>query len=75
MMALAKMYSVEEASLVRTQFTDFVNLRGPTFGKPKAKVDRTTVAQRDSIGWWSWHGKDAPQLRTLAIRLLSQVIY
>ena len=36
-------------------------------------MDRATLAQTDPIGWWTWHGKDAPELRLLAVRLLSQV--
>ncbi|KAH9293455.1 hypothetical protein KI387_041340, partial [Taxus chinensis] len=73
MKAFRKMYTDEESTLLRTQWLSFVNLRGPTFSKPEARTDRATLAQVDPIGWWTWHGKDAPDLRILATRLLSQV--
>lgn len=73
MKALTKMYTPEESTILRTQWLAFANLHGPTFSRPEARTDRATLAQTDPIGWWTWHGKDAPELRLLAIRLLSQV--
>lgn len=71
--ALSKMYNTEDGAKIRGQWLDFANLRGPTFGRPEARTDRATLAQKDPIGWWTWHGRDAPELKALAIRLLSQV--
>ena len=71
--AISKMFNAMDASNLREQWLDFSNLRGPTFGRPEAKTDRSTLAQRDPIGWWTWHGRDTPELRVFAIRLLSQV--
>ena len=71
--AIDKMYSAQNASTLRAQFLDFTNLRGPNLGKPQARLDRVVLAQRDPIGWWTWHGRDTPELKILASRLLSQV--
>ena len=68
-----KMYSAQDASTLRAQFLDFTNLRSPNLGKPQARLDRVVLAQRDLIGWWTWHGRDTPELKILASRLLSQV--
>ena len=67
------MYNAENAAKIRGQWLDFANLRGPTFGRPEARTDRATSAQRDPIGWWTWHGRDTPELKGLAIHLLSLV--
>ncbi|XP_059064530.1 uncharacterized protein LOC131856678 [Cryptomeria japonica] len=68
-----KIYTEEQASILRAQFLDFTNLRGPTLSKPQARLDIAILAQRDPIGWWTWHGRDTLQLKLLATRLLSQV--
>ncbi|XP_057840716.2 uncharacterized protein LOC131050532 [Cryptomeria japonica] len=71
--AIDKIYIEEQASILRAQFLDFTNLRGPTLSKPQARLDIAILAQREPIGWWTWHGRDTPQLKLLATRLLSQV--
>ena len=58
--ALSKMYNAENAAKIRGQWLDFANLHGPTFGRPKARTNRATLAQRDLIGLWKWHGRDEP---------------
>ena len=71
--ALSKMYNEEDAAKIQRQWLDFANLRGPTFGRPEVRTNRATLAQSDPIGWWTWPGRDAPELKALATRLLSQV--
>lgn len=73
MAALRKMYSTEEATILREQWLQFSDLQGPTFSKAEARTDRATIAQKNPIGWWKFHGKDTPELKLLAIRLLSQI--
>ena len=71
MKALSKMYNLEDATKIWGQWLDFSNLHGPTFGRPEARIDKATLAQRDQIGWWTSHGRDATELKGVVIRLLS----
>jgi len=71
MTAIKKMYgSSEEASEIRSQFSQFARGRG-VFGSHESKADRQK--KKDPIDWWWLHGVDAPELQQLAIRLLGQV--
>ena len=70
---LKKVYTSEAAAIFRKQFMQFSRLRGPRFSTPECREDRATIAQSDPIGWWDLYGDDAPELRQLAVRLLSQV--
>ena len=70
--AIGKMYSEEEGAKLRRQFVQFASLSGP-FNKRGARVDRIDLGQDDPIGWWRIYGDGAPELKHLAIRLLSQI--
>ena len=70
--AINKMYSPDEASILREQFIDFGTLSPPTFTLD-AKRDIKNYAQKKPIGWWRMYGGQVPELRKLATRLLSQV--
>jgi len=70
---ISKVYTSEESAIIRSQFIQFVRLRGPRFSTQECKEDRATLAQIDPIGWWDLYGDDAPHLKQLAVKLLSQV--
>ena len=70
--AISKMYTVDEASVIREQFIDFGTLSPPTFTQ-HAKRDINPYAQKNPLGWWRMYGGQVPELRKLASRLLSQV--
>jgi len=70
--AISKMYSAEEGKILRKQWIAFAGLRGP-FDKHDAKEDRNDLGHDDPIGWWGMHGDDAPEIKHLAVRLLSQI--
>jgi len=70
--AIEKMYTPEQATIFREQFLDFALLSSPVFSRA-AKEDLLGMAQRSPSGWWRMYGDKAPDIRTLAIRLLSQV--
>ena len=70
--AISKMYTSDEASVIREQFIDFGTLSPPTFTQ-EAKRDIKKYAQKKPIGWWRMYGGQVPELRKLASRLLSQV--
>ncbi len=70
--AIEKMYTPELASILREQFVDFALLSSPTFSK-SARTDLMGMAQRSPSGWWKMYGDNTPEIRILAMRLLSQV--
>lgn len=57
-----------EASLLRLQISDFVSNKG-VFAQPQAVRDRATMS---ALQWWHMYGGGAPELYSLAIRVLSQ---
>lgn len=70
--AISKMYSSEEGKILRRQWLQFASLTGP-FNKADAKEDCDDLGQDDPINWWRMHGDDAPEIKHLATRLLSQI--
>ena len=70
--AIEKIYTQEQATIIREQFLDFALISGPTFSNA-AKADLLGMAQRSPSGWWRMYGDKTPDIRTLAMRLLSQV--
>jgi hypothetical protein len=70
--AIQKMFTPEQATIIREHFLDFAMFNDNTFSIA-AKEDLLGMAQRNPSGWWRMYGDKAPELRTLAMRLLSQV--
>ena len=70
--AISKMYTSEDGKVLQRQWIQFASLIGP-FNKIDAKEDRDDLGQDDPIGWWKFHGDDAPEIKHLATRLLSQI--
>lgn len=60
----------KEASLVRHQLSEFVSNTG-SFASPQARKDRDNMS---AISWWHLHGASAPELYSLAIKVLSQCV-
>eukprot|EP01018_Ginkgo_biloba_P033833 Gb_09515 [translate_table: standard] len=58
----------EEATLIREQFASFIRGAGE-FGDPQFLRDRSKI--KDPINWWTIHGRHAPELKSLAVRLLA----
>ena len=67
--AIAKMYNEERVKL-RRQFVQFASLSDP-FNTHGARANRIDLAQDDPVGWWRMNGDGAPELKHLAMRLLS----
>ncbi|CAL5357051.1 unnamed protein product [Camellia sinensis] len=59
-----------EASLIRHQISDFVSKKG-VFAQPQAVKDRATMT---ALSWWHMYGGAAPELFSLAIKVLSQSV-
>lgn len=57
-----------EATKIRHQISEFVSDKG-VFSLPQAIKDRATM---EAISWWHMYGGVAPELYSLAIRVLSQ---
>lgn len=70
--AITRIYTVDEASVIREQFIDFGTLSPPAFTQD-AKRDIKHYAQKKPLGWWRMYGGQVLELRKLASRLLSQV--
>ena len=70
--AINKMYTPDEANVLRGQFIDFGTLSPSSFTQD-ARRDIKIYAQKNPIGWWRMYGGDVQELRQLASRLLSQV--
>lgn len=68
-----KMFSEQEPFIPLAQFLDFTNPRSPNLRKPQARLDRVILAQKDPIGWWSWHDRDTRQSEVLATHFFAQV--
>lgn len=60
----------KEASLVRQQLSDFVS-NGGFFARPQAIEDRATMS---ALSWWHLYGASAPELYSLAVKVLSQCV-
>ena len=59
-----------EATLIRHQISDFFSSKG-VFAQPQAVNDRATM---NTLSWWHMYGGAAPELYSLAIRVLSQSV-
>lgn len=70
---ITKVYTSEESAIIISEFMQFVRLRGLRFSTPECSEGRATLAQIDPIGWWDLYRDDAPHLKQLAVKLLSQV--
>ena len=70
--AIQKMFTPKQATIIREHFLDFAMFNDNTFSIA-AKEDLLGMAQRNPSGWWRMYGDKAPEIRTLAMRLLSQV--
>ena len=53
--AIAKMYTVDEASVIREQFIDFGTLSPPAFSQD-VKRDIKHYAQKKPLRWWRMYG-------------------
>lgn len=63
--AIRKMYTPDEAGVIREQFIDF-GTKSPTRFSQDAKTDIDIYAQRNPIRWWRMYGGRAQELRQLA---------
>ena len=70
--AISKMYTSEDGKVLRWQWIQFASLTGPC-NKLDTKEDRDDLGRDDPIGWWKFHGDDAPEIKHLATHLLSQI--
>ncbi|XP_028101048.1 uncharacterized protein LOC114300362 [Camellia sinensis] len=59
-----------EAAVIRKQISDFVSCKG-VFSQPQAVNDRATM---DALSWWNLYGGAAPELYSLALKVLSQSV-
>ncbi|KAL7206240.1 hypothetical protein ACSBR2_019031 [Camellia fascicularis] len=59
-----------EAAVIRKQISDFVSCKG-VFSQPQAVNDRATM---DALSWWHLYGGAAPELYSLALKVLSQSV-
>ncbi|CAL1355405.1 unnamed protein product [Linum trigynum] len=59
-----------EATRARVQLSDFVSNTG-IFARPQAICDRDVLP---AVQWWNLHGAAAPELYSLAVRVLSQSV-
>ncbi|CAL5328732.1 unnamed protein product [Camellia sinensis] len=59
-----------EAVVIRKQISDFVSCKG-VFSQPQAVNDRATM---DALSWWHLYGGAAPELYSLALKVLSQSV-
>ncbi|XP_058189011.1 uncharacterized protein LOC131306645 [Rhododendron vialii] len=67
--AIEKMIiDLSEATKIRHQMSDFVSDKG-VFAQPQAIKDRATM---QTLSWWHMYGGPAPELYSLALRVLSQ---
>ncbi|GAB2289937.1 hypothetical protein Dimus_038075 [Dionaea muscipula] len=57
-----------DATKIRHQISDFVSDKG-VFAQPQAIKDRATM---HAVSWWHMYGEGAPELYSLALKLLSQ---
>ncbi|KAL7184647.1 hypothetical protein ACSBR2_026735 [Camellia fascicularis] len=57
-----------EAAVIRKQISDFVSCKG-VFSQPQAVNNRATM---DALSWWHLYGGAAPELYSLALKVLSQ---
>ncbi|CAI7859632.1 unnamed protein product [Closterium sp. NIES-54] len=57
------------------QLRSFLDLKG-SFGMPEAISQREKVkaGTYNMVKWWQWNGTDAPQLSSLAVKVLSQPV-
>ena len=69
---ISKMYTSEDGKVLRRQWIQFASLTGP-LNKLDAKEDHDDLGRDDPIGWWKFHGDDAPEIKHLATHLLSQI--
>ena len=71
MQALEKMYpDLEECDSIRQQLSMYISGTG-AFGSNAAHRDRGNLP---SLQWWDMHGGNTPQLCSMAMRVLSQVV-
>jgi hypothetical protein len=71
MQALEKMYpDVEECDSIRQQLSQYISCTG-AFGSNAAYRDRGNLP---SLQWWDMYGGNTPQLCSMAMRVLSQVV-
>ncbi|KAL7184653.1 hypothetical protein ACSBR2_026741 [Camellia fascicularis] len=59
-----------EAAVIRKQISDFVSCKG-VFSQPQAVNNRATM---DALSWWHLYGGAAPELYSLALKVLSQKV-
>ncbi|KAL7206899.1 hypothetical protein ACSBR2_019576 [Camellia fascicularis] len=59
-----------EAAVIRKQIRDFVSCKR-VFSQPQAVNDRATM---DALSWWHLYGGAAPELYSLALKVLSQSV-
>ena len=59
--AISKMYTLDEANVMREQFFAFGTLNPPTFTQD-AKRDIKIYAQKNPIGWWRMYGGEVSEL-------------
>ncbi|XP_028074197.1 uncharacterized protein LOC114276609 [Camellia sinensis] len=59
-----------EVAIIRKQISDFVSCKG-VFSQPQAVNDRATM---DALSWWHLYGGAAPELYSLALKVLSQSV-
>ncbi|CAI5492413.1 unnamed protein product [Closterium sp. Naga37s-1] len=57
------------------QLRSFLDLKG-SFGMPEAisQREKVKVGTYSMVKWWQWNGTDAPQLSSLAVKVLSQPV-
>ncbi|XP_057497393.1 uncharacterized protein LOC130782121 [Actinidia eriantha] len=60
----------KEAAVIRLQISDFVSNKG-IFSQPQAIIDRATMT---ALSWWHLYGGVAPELFSLALKVLSQSV-
>ncbi|KAI8561094.1 hypothetical protein RHMOL_Rhmol04G0310100 [Rhododendron molle] len=59
-----------EAAVIRLQISDFVSNKG-VFSQPQAVTDRANMS---ALSWWHLYGGVAPELFSLALKVLSQIV-
>ncbi|GFZ14657.1 hypothetical protein Acr_24g0008470 [Actinidia rufa] len=60
----------KEAAVIRLQISDFVSNKG-VFSQPQAVIDRATMT---ALSWWHLYGGVAPELFSLALKVLSRSV-
>lgn len=59
---------LEEASLIRQQINNVVSKKD-IFAQPQTMVDRENIS---ALQWWHLYDEVAPELYSLAVKILSQ---